>query len=198
MVDAVRRAFPKTTLHIDCNSAFSLDDLPMFKELDRYKLAMIEQPLAYDDLIDHAELQRQISTGICLDESITSVQKARKAIQLKACHWINIKPGRVGGLTNALEIHNICQKAALPCWIGGMLESALGVSFLMALAALPNIKYPNDIFTSRRFYANDLSRPEVRLSGPSQMTLSSLPGVGAEANPEELKRLTIDAAVLQA
>ena len=145
-ITAVRKAFPEMVFHIDCNSAFTLDDLPMFEQLDRYNLAMIEQPLAYDDLIDHAELQKRINTPICLDESITSLNKARKAIQIGACRWINLKPGRVGGLTNALEIHNICRAAGIPCWVGGMLESGLGASFLKALATLPNIKYPCDIF----------------------------------------------------
>jgi len=158
---------------------------------------MIEQPLAHDDLIDHAKLQRQIATPICLDESITSPDKARKATQIGACRWINIKPARVGGLTNALKIHNIARDADVPCWIGGMLESALGASFLLALATLPNIKYPCDIMPSRRFYRKDLSRPEICMSGPSQMTVPTAPGAGAEPDPEQLEKLTIDSAVLQ-
>ena len=197
MIRAVRKAFPQATLHIDCNAAFTLDDLPMFRELDKYKLAMIEQPLAHDDLIDHAELQRQISTPICLDESITSVQKARQAVQIKACKWINIKPGRVGGFTNALEIHDLCRRAAVPCWVGGMLESALGVSSLTALATLDNIKYPSDICASDRFYVNDLSRPRICISDFAMVPLSTSPGVGAEPDSDELKRLTVDTAVLE-
>ncbi len=128
MIKAVRSEFPDTIFHIDCNSAYSLDDLEMFKELDNYSLAMIEQPLAHDDLIDHAALQSQLKTPICLDESITSLDKVRKAINIGACRWVNIKPGRVGGITNALEIHNHCEKKQIPCWVGGILESAIGAS----------------------------------------------------------------------
>lgn len=198
MIAAVRAAFPETVFHVDCNSAYTLDALPMFQKLDRYHLAMIEQPLAHDDLIDHAELQRQIATPICLDESITSVAKARKAVQTGACRWINIKPGRVGGLTNALAIHDLCAGAGIPCWVGGMLESAVGARHCAALATLPNIKYPSDIFPSERFYARDLSRPPMALSGPSQMTLPSAPGVGAQPDPEQLKRQKIETATLRA
>lgn len=195
MVSIVRRSFPDTVFHIDCNGAYTLQDLSMFKKLDQYNLAMIEQPLACDDLIDHAELQRHINTPICLDESVTSLQKARKAIQIGACRWINLKPGRVGGLTTVLEIHNLCQSAGIPCWVGSMLESALGASFLKALATLPNIKYPCDVFPSQRFYHKDLSTPEIRLSGPSQMTLSPAAGVGAHPNEHQLARLTVERAV---
>lgn len=198
MIAAVREAFPETVFHIDCNGAYTLNDLPMFKQLDRYGLAMIEQPLAHDDLLDHAQLQRQIATPICLDESINSAAKARKAIQLRACRWINIKPGRVGGLTVALEIHNLCQQAKLPCWVGGMLESSLGVWALVALGTLPNMKYPGDIFPSSKFYRQDLASPEVRLSGPSEITAPSLAGIGCQPVPEQLQRLTTDHAVLRA
>ena len=121
-----------------------------------------------DDLIDHAALQAQIRTPICLDESITSPAKTRKAIQFKACRWINIKPGRVGGLTNAVAIHNLCQEAGVPCWIGGMLESAVGASHCLTLATLPNVRYPSDIFPSDRFYQEDLGEPATRHSAPGQ------------------------------
>jgi O-succinylbenzoate synthase len=197
MVDAVRRAFPEATIHVDCNSAYTLEDLPMFEALDNYNLAMIEQPLMHDDLIDHAELQRHLQTPICLDESITSPNKARKAIQIGACRWINIKPGRVGGLTLALDIHNLCQEAGIPCWIGGMLESALGSAHCIALATLPNIRYPSDIFPSDRFYKVDISTPPITLCGPSQVSVPAGPGVGAEPDPILLPRFTIERAMLK-
>ncbi|MGH9725201.1 MAG: o-succinylbenzoate synthase, partial [Candidatus Acidiferrales bacterium] len=111
MIKSVRARFPQTTIHIDCNSGYSLADAPMFEALDDLDLAMIEQPLAHDDLIDHAKLQAMLRTSLCLDESITSSAKARKAIELGACRWVNIKPGRVGGLTEAVKIHDICRKA---------------------------------------------------------------------------------------
>lgn len=198
MVEAVRRTFPETVFHIDCNSGYTLKDVDMFRRLDRFHLAMIEQPLAHDDLVDHATLQKRIETPICLDESITSPHRARKAIEIGACKWINIKPCRVGGLTPALRIHDLCLQAGVPCWVGGMLESALGAHHCMAMASLPNIKYPSDIFPSSRFFKKDMARPEVVLSGPSQVTLSDVPGVGAEPDPQELERLTVEKATLKA
>jgi len=197
MVGAVRAAFPDTVFHVDCNSAYRLDALPMFKKLDRYGLAMIEQPLAHDDLVDHAALQAALETPICLDESITGPEAARKAIQIGACRWVNIKSGRVGGLTPAVEIHDVCRDAGVPCWVGGMLESALGAMHCLALATLPNITYPSDIFPSSRFYRNDLSRPAVALSGPSQMTAPMIPGAGAEPDPQRLEACVIERAVIR-
>ena len=197
MVETVRKAFPDTVFHIDCNSAYTLDDLEMFKQLDQYDLAMIEQPLMSDDLIDHATLQAQINTPVCLDESINSPVKARKAIQIKACQWINIKPGRVGGVTNALAIHDVCQDAGIPCWVGGMLESAVGASFCVALASLPNIKYPSDLFPTERFYREDLGSPRMAHSGPSQFTSSPEPGVGVEPDPERLEEYLVERFVLE-
>jgi O-succinylbenzoate synthase len=168
----------------------------MFRKLDRYHLAMIEQPLMHDDLIDHATLQTHLETPICLDESITSPEKARKAIQIKACRWVNIKPGRVGGITNALAIHNLCQDAGVPCWIGGMLESAIGAAHCIALATLPNILYPSDIFPTSRFYVEDLGQPAVQHSGPAKFRASDLPGIGAMPHPAKLEKMALERVVL--
>lgn len=192
MVRAVRQAFPKATFHVDCNSAYRLKDLKIFETLDQYGLAMIEQPLAHDDLIDHAKLQRQIQTPVCLDESIVSAEKALKAIEIGAGRWFNIKPGRVGGITPALKILRIAESAGIPCWIGGMLESAVGASHCLALATLSNIKYPSDIFASGRFFKKDLAHPELELSGPSQITASEEPGIGCLPNEEMLAAQTIE------
>jgi len=197
MVAAVRGAFPKHTFHIDCNSAWTLDALPMFKKLDRYELAMIEQPLAHDDLIDHATLAQAIATPVCLDESITSFDRARKAIQTKACRYMNLKPGRVGGLTVAVKIHDLCRDHGIPCWVGGMLESAVGARHCLALATLDNFTYPADVFPSARFYTRDLAQPELTLSSPGIMTAPSAPGVGAVPDPDELTRLTMASAVVR-
>jgi len=198
MIAAVRERFPELTVHIDSNSAYTLDALAMFRQLDAYGLAMIEQPLAHDDLVDHATLQAAIETPVCLDESITSVDKARKAIEIAACQWVNIKPGRVGGLTNALAVHNFCAAAEIPCWVGGMLESAIGASHCLALATLSNIKYPSDIFPSVRFYERDLARPPMLHSGPSQFRASDAPGAGAEPEREMLEQCTQQRAELRA
>ncbi|MHC4445511.1 MAG: enolase C-terminal domain-like protein [Planctomycetota bacterium] len=151
----------------------------------------------HDDLIDHAALQKQIETPICLDESIISLDKTRKAIEIDACCWINIKPVRVGGLTPALQIHNLSAEAGIPCWVGGMLESSLGMSHCLAMATLPNIKYPNDIFPSSRFFKQDLATPEIALSGPSQVTAPHIPGVGSEPDPQQLEQRTLEKAVLR-
>lgn len=196
MVARVREAFPDAVLHVDCNSSFTLDDAAMFRELDRFGLAMIEQPLAYDDLIDHARLQSQLKTPVCLDESITSLDRARKAIDIDAGRWINIKPGRVGGLTNAIAIHDHCAARDVPCWIGGMLESAVGQGPALALATLANVKYPSDVFPTARLYESDLSEPEIVMSGPSRITASDQPGHGYRPNRERLKSATREHALV--
>jgi O-succinylbenzoate synthase len=186
MVRAVRGAFPACVFHVDCNSAYRLKDQRIFEELDGYGLAMIEQPLASDDLLDHAKLQRKIQTPICLDESIVSPEKASKAINIGAARWFNIKPGRVGGLTPALQVIQIAERAGIPCWVGGMLESGLGASHCLALATLSNIKYPSDVFPSSRFFEKDLACPELTLSGPSQMRAAEDAGIGCSPDEELL------------
>lgn len=198
MLEAVRQAFPDAVVHIDCNSAYSLDDLAMFQEVDRFDLAMIEQPLAHNDLLDHAELQAKIKTPICLDESIKTVKHARQAIKLGSCRWVNIKPGRVGGITVARRIHDVCQEADLPCWIGGMLESAIGSAHMLALATLPNIRYPSDILPTDRGYERDLATPPTVHSAPSQFTANDGPGIGVEPDPEMLERCTLERAAFTA
>lgn len=196
MISAARAAFPDTVFHVDCNSAYTLDDSPMLHQLDQYDLKFIEQPLMNDDLVDHAHLQSEIKTPICLDESIISPAKARKAIAIGACRWVNIKSCRVGGITNALKINSICEEAGIPCWIGGMLESAIGQAHSIALATLANMKYPADIFPTDRFYHDDLGKPEIKLSGPSQITAEPGPGTGVEPDPKLLEKMTIEKAVL--
>ncbi|NLF30282.1 MAG: o-succinylbenzoate synthase [Planctomycetes bacterium] len=192
MVAAVRGAFPDATIHVDCNSGFTLADTPMFEKLDAFNLAMIEQPLAHDDLVDHAELARRIATPICLDESVTSVDKARKAIDLGIVGYINIKNGRVGGLTNAVAIHDYCRAAGIPCWVGGMLESAVGSRHNLALATLDNFLYPADVFVSKRFYDPDLAGREVVHSAPSTLTAPETPGCGSEPIAERLEAMTVE------
>ena len=127
-------------------------------------MEFIEQPLAFDDLLDHAELAKQISTPVCLDESIVGPRQVEQALRIGAAEYINIKPGRVGGLANSVRIHDICQDAGVPVWVGGMLESAVGAAFCIELATLPNFTYPGDLFPSSRFYKEDLGRPENELT----------------------------------
>ena len=194
----IRSKYPDMLIHVDCNSGFSLDDIELFKQLDELGLAMIEQPLAYDDLIFHAELQSKINTPICLDESISSVDRARKAIDIDACRYINIKTSRVGGLSNAIEIHNLCQDRGIPVWVGGMLESAVGQSFSLALATMPNVGYPNDIFPSRRFYQVDMSMPEIVLSSPGMIEAPRSLGAGFAPNLNKLVTKSVKSASISA
>jgi o-succinylbenzoate synthase len=198
MLRAVRERHPDLTLHIDCNAGYRLSDLPMFREIDRLGLAMIEQPLAHDDFLEHAELQSHLRTPICLDETIAGLRHAEQAIALKSCRMINVKPGRVGGLTVAADIHHLCRASAIPCWVGGMLESAVGASHCVALAMLDNFTYPADIFPSSRFYARDLSEPPIELltppgGVPSVRALERLP----EPNAELLARQTVQHAAVR-
>lgn len=188
MLEAVRSTFPNERFHIDCNSGYALDDLDMFKKIDEFNLEFIEQPLAHDDIFDHAELARQLETPICLDESANSPRVVEQALQIDACKYVNIKPGRVGGLTNAVRIHDICQDAGVPVWVGGMLESAVGSAICVELATLPNFLYPGDLFPSSRFYTRDMGQPEVELTAKQTMTpyTNSLP----EPDGESLERFT--------
>lgn len=197
MLQAVRQQHPRHTFHIDCNSGYRLSDTGLFRTVDQFELAMIEQPLQHDDLLDHAALQARIRTPVCLDESITTVRQTEQAVQLGSARFINIKPGRVGGLTNAVTIHNICRQAGIPCWVGGMLESATGAASCVALAMLDNFTYPADIFPSHRFYHEDLSDPPLELTRdalgqPAVRAFETLP----EPVPDRLHRLTIQQATL--
>lgn len=198
MLAAVRKQHPTHPVHIDCNSGYRISDAKLFQEIDQFNLAMIEQPLQHDDLVDHAELQKLIRTPVCLDESMTSIRRAEQAAALKSCRFVNIKPARVGGLTNAVAIHNICQANDIPCWVGGMLESATGVAICIALGMLDNFVYPADIFPSTRFYHDDLSGPPIELikdaaGVPSVHAFDRLP----EPIPERLAKLTVNRAVIQ-
>jgi len=197
VIERLREHYPHAVLHIDCNAAYSFNDKAMFQELDRFGLAMFEQPLQHDDLVDHARLQCEVQTAICLDESINSVHKAQQAIALQACRWVNIKPGRVGGLTVAMEIHNLCETAGIPCWVGGMLESSVGAMHCAALSTLPNFKYAADLFPSSKFYKEDLSEPPIDFSSPWEITLPEDPGLGATPEPGRLKAWTVQQATFR-
>lgn len=198
MLEAIRRAHPNHTFHIDCNSGYRLRDIDLFRAVDEFQLAMIEQPLQHDDLLDHATLQSEIRTPVCLDESITTVRQVEQALRLGSCRYVNIKPGRVGGLTNAVKIHERCRGAGVPCWVGGMLESATGAAHCVALAMLDNFTYPADIFPSSRFYREDLSDPPLELvrseTGiPSVRAYDVLPS----PVPDRLRKATIESVVLK-
>ena len=187
MLKAIRSSFPDETFHIDCNSGYRIQDVPLFQAIDEFDLAMIEQPLQHDDLTDHAKLQELIRTPVCLDESITHPYRVQQALELKSARYINVKPGRVGGLTNAVKIHDLCQQAEIPCWVGGMLESATGASHCTALAMLDNFTYPADIFPSEKYYHEDMSQVPLALVDVG----GGIPGVRAfeELPDPDMKRL---------
>jgi len=197
MLKIVRDAFPRQIFHIDCNSGYSLADLDFFKQIDKLGLAMIEQPLFHTDLLDHAELQKQIETPVCLDESITSVRDFEWALRLGSCRVLNIKMGRVGGLSIALKLHNMARDAGIACWVGGMLESGVGAGILVELATLENFTYPNDLFPSSFFYRQDLTAPELVLNDDCTFTPSTVPGTPYAPILERVQAATLDHQIIE-
>lgn len=192
VIRAIREKFgDDVPLMADANSAYTLEDIETFKALDEFNLMMIEQPLAHDDIIDHSLLQREISTPICLDESIHSVEDARKAIELGSCKIINIKTGRVGGLTEAKKVHDLCADKGIPVWCGGMLEAGIGRAHNIALTSLSNFTIPGDTSASDRYWEIDIVEPEVKLSAPGKLVVPSTPGIGYNINEEVLKSFVI-------
>ncbi len=187
----VRQAFPTIPLMADANSAYTLHDLEHLKQLDAFHLLMIEQPLAHDDIIDHATLQRALSTPICLDESIHSAEDARKALDLGSGRIINIKPGRVGGLLEARKIHDLCQARGVPVWCGGMHEYGIGRAHNIALSALPNFSIAGDISASDKYYAEDLIDPPVTVA-QGKIQVPQTVGLGYTPNEERIARFTVD------
>ncbi len=194
-VRAVRERFPNVPLMADANSAYTLDHAPMLRSLDEFNLLMIEQPLAYDDILDHAALQRQLKTPVCLDESITTPGRAREALHLGSCRVINIKPARVGGMTNARQIHDLCQQAGVPVWCGGLLESGVGRAANAAVASLPNFTLPGDISASDRYWHEDIVEPPFTLNPDGTLDVPRGPGLGVEVRRDRLEKVTLRKAV---
>lgn len=194
---AIRDRFPTTPLMADANSAYGLEDAPLLAELDDLDLMMIEQPLAYDDYLDHSVLQRQLTTPICLDESIRSVDDTRLALHLDSGRIINIKPGRVGGLESSRNIEALCRSRGVPVWCGGMLESGIGRAHNLALASLPGFTKPGDISESRRYFARDIVVPDFTMSD-GLMAVPSGPGIGVTPDEERIAALTVRQEVFTA
>jgi o-succinylbenzoate synthase len=189
-VRALRERFPRIRLMVDANSAYSLQDAPHLKELDAYYLIMIEQPLGWDDIFSHVELQRRLDTPICLDECIHEVEHARAAIETGACRIINIKLGRVGGHTAARRIHDLCQSKSVPVWCGGMLESGIGRAHNIAMSSLANFNLPGDVSASRRYWEQDIIEPEVEVSRKGTIRVSDDPGIGYVPRLDRIEELT--------
>jgi O-succinylbenzoate synthase len=189
---AVRKAFPDIRLQVDANSAYTLETATNLLPLDEYGLLLIEQPLDEDDLWDHSKLQHLFKTPLCLDESILSMRHTRQALEMGACRVINIKTGRVGGLANAVSIHNLCSQHSIPVWCGGMLETGVGRAANLALASLPNFTLPGDISATDRYYEEDITDQYFTLNPDSTINVPNLPGLGVTINRKAIERVTID------
>jgi O-succinylbenzoate synthase len=192
----VRRAFPATALMLDANSAYTLSDLERLRQLDRFELMMIEQPLAHDDLVDHAALQAQLETPICLDESVESMADLRAAFRLGSGRILNIKAGRVAGLIPALAIHDACLAEGWPVWCGGMLETGIGRAANLALASLPGFTLPGDTSASDRYYHQDILETPFRLSPHGTLPVPKGPGLGVVVDEAALDRATVHLEVI--
>jgi len=188
---AARNAIPDRMLMVDANSAYTLNDADLFKQMEDLNLLMIEQPLGYDDIYEHSKLQPQLKTPICLDESIHTPDHARMAIELGACKIINIKQGRVGGLSSAIAVHDICEAHGVPVWCGGMLETGVGRALNLALAALPNFKLPSDLSASNRYFNPDVIDPPFDINSDGTMSVPTGKGLGVHIVPERLAKITV-------
>lgn len=188
----IRDRFGDVMLMADANSAYTLNDLPVLREMDDLNLLMIEQPLAHDDIVDHAKLQAVMNTPICLDESIHSVEDARKAIELESTKTINIKVARVGGLTEARKIHDICMEHNIPVWCGGMLDTGIARAHNVAVSSLPNYKYPGDIPASTRYWTKDLIYPPMEISTKATIRVPKKPGIGFEPVKDLIEQCTYE------
>ncbi len=188
---AVRRAYPDLRLQVDANSAYTLETADVLQPLDDLGLLLIEQPLSEDDLWDHRLIQARFRTPICLDESILSVRHARQALEMESCRVINIKAGRVGGLSEAVAIHDLCHAQGVPVWCGGMLETGVGRASNLALASLPGFTLPGDISASDRYYAEDITQERFTLNPDSTIDVPAGPGLGVTLDPAAVDRYTV-------
>jgi O-succinylbenzoate synthase len=189
LVRAIRHKFPELPLMVDANSSYTLADADKLKELDQFHLMMIEQPLEFDDLWHHSLLQKQLTTPICLDESITSFEKAQKAIAMGACRIINVKPGRIGSIVETMQINQLAKEAQIPLWCGGMLEAGIANAFNIAVASLSEFSLPADIFISAKIFAEDIVEPPITM----QNGLISVPqtsGLGFAVKENTIQKLT--------
>jgi o-succinylbenzoate synthase len=195
---AVRHAYPDLRLQVDANSAYTLETAAALKLLDDLNLLLIEQPLYEDDIWDHRKLQAEFKTPICLDESILSPRHARYALEMEACRIINIKPARVGGLSQGIAIHNYCYERSVPVWCGGMLETGVGRASNLALASLPGFVLPGDISASDRYYQRDITNESFALNDDSTIDVPDRPGLGVTIDQAALKQFTLAKTTLRA
>ncbi|KRG16111.1 o-succinylbenzoate synthase [Lederbergia galactosidilytica] len=189
-IQAIRKEYPKTPLMVDANSAYTLEDIDQLRALDEFELLMIEQPLGTTDIVEHAILQKQINTPICLDESITNVHDAKSAIQLGSCQIINIKIGRVGGLAIAKQIHDLCQEHQLQAWCGGMIEFGISKAYNLALASLPGFTLPGDLSSSTHYWQEDIITPAIEME-QGKISVPTVPGLGFSINERRFDEVCV-------
>ena len=193
----VRAAFPHLLLQVDANSAYTLKNAFALKPLDTLELLLIEQPLFEDDIWDHRKMQSEFKTAICLDESIVTPRHARYAIEMEACRIINIKAGRLGGLSQGIAVHDLCKARGMPVWCGGMLETGVGRASNLALASLPGFVLPGDISASDRYYTRDITNERFVLNSDSTINVPSTPGLGVSIDRAALKEFTLAESLLK-
>jgi O-succinylbenzoate synthase len=191
IVERVRAKFPDIKLSVDANSAYTLADVSLFHALDEFNLMMAEQPLAYDDMVDHAELQKQIKTPICLDESVRSTEDARKAIEMGACRIVNVKLGRVGGHEEAKRVERVARERGIPIWCGGMLESGIGRAHNIAMSTLEGFTLPGDVSASARYWEEEIVEPPITVSPQGTINAPHGAGIGFEVNRKRVDSLTV-------
>jgi O-succinylbenzoate synthase len=198
VLERIRSRWADITLSCDANSAYTLDQVEHLRKFDQFNLLMIEQPLWNDDIYYHARLQKELRTSICLDESIVSVRSAAFAAETNACRIINVKVGRVGGFSEALKIHDLCQAHNIPVWCGGMLETGIGRSQNIALSSLENFSLPGDVSASKRYWKEDIIDPEVEVSPQGMIAITDLPGTGYRVKEDLIEKLTVRKETLRA
>jgi O-succinylbenzoate synthase len=191
VAEAVRNRFPDLAFMLDANSAYTLADLPLFRRIDAYHPTMIEQPLAHDDIVDHATLQKAIATPVCLDESIHTSEDARKAIEIGATKVINIKAGRVGGHASAKRVHDVCADLEVPVWCGGMLEFGIGRAHNVHLASLPNFNLPGDVSASDRYFETEIIGEPFKVEKDGTMKVPTGPGIGVTVLEDLIRKLSL-------
>ena len=198
VLERIRSRWADITLSCDANSAYTLDQVEHLRDFDQFNLLMIEQPLWNDDIYYHSRLQKQLRTSICLDESIVNARSAAFAIETGACRIVNIKVGRVGGFSEALKIHDICQAQKIPVWCGGMLETGIGRAHNIALSTLENFRLPGDVSASKRYWKEDIIEPEVEVSPQGMIVISDQAGTGYRVKPDLIEKLTVRKETLRA
>jgi O-succinylbenzoate synthase len=198
VLERIRNRWPGILLSCDANSAYTMDEFDHLRQFDQFKLLMIEQPLWNDDIYNHARLQKQLQTKLCLDESIRQVRDAKMALELDACRIINIKTGRVGGMTEAIRIHDVAKAHKVPVWCGGMLESGVGRAHNIHLSSLENFQLPGDVSASKRYWKEDIIDPEVTVSPQGTIQVPNVAGTGFQIKEDLIEHLTVRKETLRA